>query len=169
MLRRIERLLVNLSVFAILGLGFLITLTVVLRALFNSGVPDTTVLVAELMVAAVILPLAAVTAQRAHIAVEFLTNRMPPVVSDGLLIFGSIVGLLAFAPLIWAGGREALHTYEVGSYFFGDLELPKWPGRLIFLIGISFCWLRLLIMVVQDIRTLRSGQHLTETPHEDVL
>jgi len=49
------------------------------------------------------------------------------------------------------------------------LELPKWPGRVIFLVGISFCWLRLFIMVVQDIRTLRSGQRLTETPHEDVL
>ncbi len=167
MLRRIERLLVDLSVIAILGLGFLITLTVILRALFNSGVPDTTVLVAELMVAAVLLPLAAATTERAHIAVEFLANRMPHRIADGLIIFGSVFGVLALTPLIWASWREATHTFESGSYFFGDLDLPKWPGRVIFLVGISFCWLRLVIMVVQDIRTLRAGQRISENPHEE--
>ncbi|MFZ7092439.1 TRAP transporter small permease [Primorskyibacter sp. 2E233] len=167
MLSRIERLLVDLSVISVLGLGLLITLTVLLRALFNSGVPDTTVMVAELMVAAVILPLAATTAGRAHIAVEFVSNRLPGRVADGLIVFGSIFGLLALAPLIWAGWREAIHTFEAGSFFFGQLHLPKWPGRVIFLVGVSFCWLRLLIMVVQDIRVLRAGGRLNTDPHEE--
>lgn len=162
MLQRLERLLVDLSAISILGLGLLITLTVVMRALFNSSVPDTTVIVAELMVAAVVLPLASATAQRAHIAVEFVANRLPQRVSDGLIVFGSVCGLLALAPLIWAGWREVSHAVQAGSYFFGDLQLPKWPGRVVFLVGVSFCWLRLLVMVVQDIRTLRAGETLCE-------
>jgi hypothetical protein len=44
-----------------------------------------------------------------------------------------------------------------GSYYFGQLNLPKWPGRVLFLIGMSFCWLRLLLLVIGDIRTLRAG------------
>ena len=54
MLRRIERLLVDLSIISVLGLGFLITATVILRAVFNSGVPDAIVMVSELMVAALL-------------------------------------------------------------------------------------------------------------------
>ncbi|SDY46201.1 TRAP transporter small permease [Citreimonas salinaria] len=165
MLRRIERLLVDLSIISVLGLGFLITATVVLRAVFNSGVPDAIVMVSELMVAAVILPLAATTASRSHIVVEFVSNRMPPRIRDGLVIFGSVFGLLALAPLIWAGWREVTHTIASGGYFFGDLNLPKWPGRVIFLIGVSFCWLRLAIMVWQDVGAMRRGEPLAETGH----
>ncbi|WP_420409812.1 TRAP transporter small permease [Hoeflea sp.] len=167
MLRRIERLLTDLSVIAVLGLGAMITANVLMRTLFNSGVPDTTVIVAELMVAAVILPMAATTAARAHIAVELLANQMPLRVHDALIIFGSIFGLVALAPLIWAGWRELTHAIEAGSFFFGDLHLPKWPGRLIFLIGISFCWLRLAIMVAGDIRTVRAGGRLSEPDTEE--
>ena len=163
MLRRIERLLVDLAIISVLGLGVLITATVLLRAFLNSGVPDAIVMVAELMVAAVILPLAATTANRAHIVVEFVSNRMPPRVRDGLVVFGSIFGLLALAPLIWAGWREVTHTIASGGYFFGDLNLPKWPGRVIFLAGISFCWLRLAIMVWRDIGAMRRGEPLADT------
>ncbi|MFW2544924.1 TRAP transporter small permease [Primorskyibacter sp. 2E107] len=162
MLRRIERLLVDLSICAVLALGLLITANVLMRALFNSGIPDSTVIVAELMVAAVILPLAATTANRAHIAVEFVTNRLPVRIADGLIVFGSLFGLLALAPLIWAGGRETLGAIEKSSFFFGELMLPKWPGRAIFLVGMVICWLRLLVMIVADIRTLRRGERLSD-------
>lgn len=167
MLRRIERLLVDLSILSVLGLGLLITLNVILRAVFNTGLPDTTVLVAELMVAAVILPLAATTTARAHIVVELIAKRLPPRVCDALIVFGSVFGLFALAPLIWAGWRETTHAIESGAFYFGELHLPKWPGRLIFLVGVSFCWLRLLVMVVQDIRTMRAGGRLSEQHPEE--
>ncbi len=167
MLRRIERLLVDLSIVSVLGLGLLITVNVLLRALFNSGVPDSTVMVAELMVAAVVLPLAATTARRAHIAVEFVANQLPTRMADWLIVFGSLFGLLALAPLIWAGWREVAHTFSSGAFFFGELHLPKWPGRVIFLVGMVFCWLRLLVMIVQDVRILRAGGHLSEDGLEE--
>ncbi|WP_212523472.1 TRAP transporter small permease [Actibacterium sp. MT2.3-13A] len=167
MLRRIESLLLDLAVIAIIGLGALITASVVLRAVFNSGVPDTIVMVRELMVAVVVLPLAATTAKRAHIVVEFVSDRLPERARNGLVVFGSVFGLLALTPLIYAGWREAAHALSSGAIFFGELSLPKWPGRLIFLAGISFCWLRLLLMAVADIRAIRQGRPLTETAHEE--
>ena len=158
MLARIERLLLDLSVVAIAGLGLLITASVVLRAGFNSGIPDTLVMVRELMVAAIVLPLAAATAARAHIVVEVLARRLPVRVQGGLVVAGSAFGLLALAPLIWAGWREASHALSGGGFFFGELSLPKWPGRVVFLVGVSFCWLRLLLLVVADVRRLRTGE-----------
>lgn len=162
MLTRIERLLLDLSVFAIAGLGLLIAGNVVLRAVFNTGIPDTIVMVRELMVAAIVLPLAAATTARAHIVVEFLSKMMPPRTQDWLVVFGSLFGLAALAPLIWAGWREASSTLSSGTYFFGELSLPKWPGRVVFLLGLSFCWLRLAVMSVADIRTIRAGGRLAE-------
>jgi TRAP-type C4-dicarboxylate transport system permease small subunit len=166
MLRRIERLLLDLAVIAVFGLGALITLSVLLRITVNSGIPDTIVMVRELMVVAIVLPLAAATLDRAHIVVEFLSKKLPLRAQDWLVVFGSIFGLFALSPLIYAGWREVAHTWESGAFFFGQLNLPKWPGRVVFLIGISFCWLRLLLMVIGDIRTIRAGDHVMAPQHE---
>lgn len=167
MLRRLEKLLLDLAVFAVVGLGVLITASVLLRALFNSGIPDTVVMVRELMVAAIVLPLAAATAARSHIVVEFVAGKMPVRVQSWLVVFGSVFGLLALAPLIYAGWSEVVHTLESGAFFFGELSLPKWPGRVIFLFGISFCWLRLLLMAIGDVRRIRAGQSVLEHAGEE--
>ncbi|MCR4267554.1 TRAP transporter small permease [Nitratireductor sp. ZSWI3] len=165
MLRRIERLLLDLSICAIAGLCLLITASVVLRAGFNSGVPDTVVMVGELMVAAIVLPLATATAARSHIGVEFVANMLSPRAQGVLIVFGSVVGLLALAPLLYAGWREAAHTLTNGAFFFGQLSLPKWPGRVIFLTGLSFCWLRLLLLVINDTVRLSRGENLADLVH----
>ena len=170
MLSRIEKLLLDLAVFAVLGLGLLITLSVCLRIFANSGIPDTVVMVRELMVAAIVLPLAATAAARANIVVEVLSQRLPRRVQDWLVVFGSVCGLAALLPLIWAGWHEVTGAFESGSFFFGQLSLPKWPGLVIFTAGIIFCWIRLLVMVVEDIATIRAGEHvLTHSDlHEEV-
>ena len=166
MLRRVENLLLDLAVVAIVGLGVLITASVLLRAVFNSNIPDTIVIVRELMVVAIILPLAVATQDRAHIVVEFLSNMMPSRVQDWLIVGGSVFGLFALSPLIYAGWREVTHTIDSGAFFFGELSLPKWPGRVVFLVGISFCWLQLLLMVVGDMRTIRAGGSVNSPDRE---
>ncbi len=143
--------------FAVLLLGLLITTSVVLRVFFNSGVPDSIVIVRELMVAAIVLPLAAASTARAHIVVEFVTNRLPLRFHGWFVVFGTGFGVLAITPLIYASWNEALHTLQSGGFYFGVLNLPKWPGRVIFLVGISFCWLRLLLLVIEDVRKIRVG------------
>ncbi len=160
MLHRIERLLLDLAAFAVAGLCLLITVSVILRATVNSGIPDTIVMVAELMVAAIVLPLAAATTARAHIVVEFLSKMFSPAVQDRLIVAGSLFGAVALMPLLYAGWNELAKNFASGAFYFGELNLPKWPGRAIFLVGLSFCWLRLVLMAVGDIRTIRSGAHI---------
>lgn len=157
MLQRIEKLLLELAVFAVLLLGALITASVLLRVFFNSGVPDSIVMVRELMVAAIVLPLAATSTARAHIVVEFLTNRFPSRIQGWFVVFGTAFGVVALTPLVYSSWNETLHTLQSGGFYFGQLNLPKWPGRLIFLIGISFCWLRLLLLVIEDVQRIRAG------------
>ena len=160
-LDRIEKLLLNCAVVAVIALCLMITGSVIARALFNMALPDSITIVRELMVVAIVLPLASATATRSHIAVEFLANKFPKKVQAWLILFGTGVGLLALLPLIYAGGRELIHTVTSGGYFYGDLDLPKWPGRAVFLIGVFICWLRLLVLAYDDVKIIRSGDTST--------
>jgi len=157
MLVNLEKILLALGALAVIALGLLITVNVVMRAGFSSAVPDSVTMVRELMVAAILLPLGAATAARAHVSVAFITDRFPARARSWLIVMGSVIGLLALAPLIYAGGRDFLSVWEKGSFYYGDLNLPKWPGRLLFVIGIAACWLRLLELAIRDTKTILAG------------
>ncbi|PYG26495.1 TRAP transporter small permease [Pelagimonas varians] len=157
MLKRFENMLLGLAALAVLAMGAMITLNVVLR-LFGTSLPDSVVLVRELMVAGILLPLAAVTAARAHVCVEVLTNRLPDRVTQFLILIGWFIGLIAFAPMVFAGWRELSATWSSGSFFFGDLSLPKWPGRLIFFVAMVAFWLRLLLVFKTDAQAFLRGE-----------
>ena len=157
MLVPLEKILLGLGAAAVILLGILITTNVVARAVFASSVPDSVTMVRELMVAAILLPLAAATANRAHVSVAFISDRFSPRLRSWSIVLGSVMGMIALAALIYAGTREFLSVWEKGSFFYGDLNLPKWPGRLLFVIGITACWLRLAGLGIRDIRTILSG------------
>ncbi|MGR3624600.1 TRAP transporter small permease [Pseudophaeobacter sp.] len=160
MLNRIEKLFVEVAAAAVILLALMIFADVLALNLFKASVPDAVIIVRELMVLAIIMPLAAATTQRAHIAVEFLTNILPSRVVDLFVIFGTLFGVFALAPLIFSAGKELMHQINTGSAFYGDLNLPQWPGRLAFVIGITLCWLRLLVMAIGDIITVWRGGSL---------
>ncbi|MEP1441830.1 MAG: TRAP transporter small permease [Hyphomicrobiales bacterium] len=157
MLKKIETFLLGVAALAVLVMGAMITVNVILR-LFGTSLPDSVVLVRELMVAAIILPLAAVTMARAHVSVEVLVNRLPARVTQGLILIGWVIGLIAFAPLVYAGWRELVATWSNSSFFFGDLSLPKWPGRLVFLIGMTVFWVRLFLVLLEDAQRFFSNK-----------
>lgn len=163
MLSRLERIFVDVATISIILLALMIFADVVALNLFNASVPDTVIIVRELMVLAIVMPLAAASAKRAHISVEFITNYLPVRVVNLFVIFGSLIGALALMPLIWSGGKELAHQWTTGSAFYGDLSLPQWPGRLAFVIGMTLCWLRLVVMVIADSAAVLRGR-TTELP-----
>ena len=118
MLVNLEKILLSLGALAVIALGVLITSNVIARALFASQVPDSVTMVRELMVAAILLPLAAATAARAHVSVAFVTDRFPDRARSVLIVAGSAIGMLALAPLIYSGGREFFAVVEKGSFFY---------------------------------------------------
>jgi len=163
MLGKLENLLLAAAGICVVALGLLITATVLLRSLVGWGVPDDVVIAKELMVGAIVLPLAAVSSARAHIAIEFLYNRLGVRTRAWLLAFSSLFGLLALLPIAYAAWRELIHVVGVGSYFFGELALPKWPGRLAFVIGISCFVLRMMVLLVHDINVAQGKNNSTNT------
>ncbi|PZO65831.1 MAG: C4-dicarboxylate ABC transporter permease [Paracoccus denitrificans] len=155
MITRLENVLVAIAAVATILMGLMITISVIARFFGYEGVPDLIILVREMMIVAVILPLAAATSHREHIAITLVSDRFNPKVRGWLIVFGEVFGLLALAPLIYAGWRTAMRSWRADAYFYGDLNFPQWPGEFLFVLGLAVCWLRLLTMVFQDISTLR--------------
>lgn len=165
MLVRLESILLALGALAVMLLGVLIASNVVARSVFGTSIPDSVIIVQELMVAAILMPLAATTASRAHICVEFISDKFGARVKSWLIVMGTVIGMLALIPLIYAGWRELVSNWSSGSFYFGDLALPKWPGKLIFVLGFGACWLRLLEMAIRDTRTILAGG-IVDDQHE---
>ena len=164
---KLENLLLALGALAVILLGGVIAANVIARAVFGSAVPDSVTIVRELMVAAILLPLAATTAARAHVCVDFISDRFGARLRSWLIVLGSIMGMIALAALIGAGSRDLGKVWASGSFFYGDLNLPKWPGRLIYVVGIGACWLRLAELALRDTRTiLRGGIVLDAQDHD---
>ncbi|QUJ76685.1 TRAP transporter small permease [Sulfitobacter albidus] len=157
MLVPLEKILLALGAIAVILLGVLITSNVIARAVFNTFIPDAVIMVRELMVAAILLPLGAATAQRAHVSVAFLTDRFPDRARSWLIVLGSLVGMMALAPLFYKGCLELIKVIERGSFFAGDLDLPKWPGNLFFVLGLGAAWLRLAELFVRDLIVVSRG------------
>lgn len=149
-LRKLEGVLVALSICCILAICMIITVTIFGRFLFNVSVPDDVVMVRELMIGAVVLPLAYVAAERMHIMVEVFTGYMPDSWQPALNLLGSLTGCLMLLPILYGGYLNFESAALDESYFFGELSLPEWPGRLAFLIGYVAFILRLLVLTGED-------------------
>lgn len=168
-MRLIERVLLDVAVLALVLLGGVIFGNVALRALFGSGVPDAIILVRELMVAAIMLPMAATTASRAHVAVTFLSDRLPLAMRGRLILMGHVVALLALLPLIYAAWRVLAQVWGSGEFYYGDLNLPRWPGIALFLAGLIIMWVRIAIMLVADTREFHTTGTITDEHGQEAI
>lgn len=149
-MRALERTLLDLAVLALIGLIAVIFGNVALRALTGGAIPDAIIIVRELMIAVIVLPLGAATAARAHVAVTFLSDRMPVAARARMILLGHAVALLAILPLLYASWRVLAQVWMSGEFYYGDLNLPRWPGIALFLAGLILMWARLAILLVTD-------------------
>lgn len=166
-MKAIERVMLEAAVVAALALALLISVNVIARSVFGWSVPDVVILVRELMIPTIMLPLAAATANRAHIAVTFVTDRMSPRWRGRMIVGGWIVALIAVLPIIYASGRDFLLSLESGEFYDGMLGIPRWPMRLVFLLGLLAMWIRLAMIAVSDSAELRRTGTVTEQGHAE--
>jgi len=157
MLKKIELGALLASGVCIVALLLMITLTVITRNLFGWGVTDDVIIVRELMVGVVFLPLAYVTADYSHVTIEFLFNRMGKRLKLWILAVGTLISLLILFPLAIAAWNEFFHAAKSGAYFFGELDLPEWPGRFAFFAGAALFIVRLTLICIADIRAAIGG------------
>lgn len=166
-MKAIERIMLELAVVATLALALAITANVIGRQVFGIALPDIVIIVRELMIPTIVFPLAAATANRAHIAVTFLTDRMTPRARGALIVMGWFVALLAMLPLVYAGWRNFSGSWISGEFYDGLLGIPRWPMKLAFLIGLLAMGVRLVLVAVEDIGQLRRTGTVVTASHAE--
>lgn len=149
-LGKIEAVFLAFGAICVLAFGAYINLGIILRNIFNGQIYDEVVIVGELMVGALVLPLAYVAADRGYIAVEVLTAHFGRKIQIWLNVLVSFVGLIAVSLISYAAYHAFFTAIEDGNYFFGLLELPEWPGRLAFFAGYLLFFIRLINLLVFD-------------------
>ncbi len=166
MLGTLERALSGVAALCVIGLCAVITGTVLSRGLLGWSIPDDVIIVRELMIGAIMLPLAYVTSSRSHIAVEVLYNHLGRRTQLCLMAFGTSFGFVTLLPLLYAAWNALLYAVEAETYFFGDLELPEWPGKLAFFVGLFFFIFRLSLLMASDLRTAWNGEGSADSAKE---
>ena len=78
------------------------------------------------------------------------------------------MGLLALMPLIYASWRVAGQAFASGEFYYGDLNLPRWPGVALFMAGLLLMWVRLAMLLVGDLRQLRHGDVILDADGNEV-
>lgn len=162
-MKRIEHVLDTMAAVAIVALCVLITANIVAREVILTGVPDIIVMVQELMIVAILFPLAAATASRSHIAIDVIANFFPDPLKRWIAVFAALIGLVIGTVLLLAGWMEFWKTFNSNAHYGGTFLWPKWPGRALFLVAIAIFEIRMLHVLWVDLRTAVTGRPAPET------
>lgn len=161
-MKRIEHILDTLAAVAIVALCILITANIVAREVIKTGVPDIIIMVQELMIPAILFPLAAATAARGHIAIDVISNFFPGPLRSWIAVFAALIGVVIASVLLMAGWMEFWKTVNSNAHYGGHFLWPKWPGRALFVLAIAIFELRLLHVLWVDLRAAVTGRPAPE-------
>lgn len=147
----LEYFLLTVAAIMILVMSLYVATGIVLRTFFEGKLIDEVAIISELMVAAISLPFAFVAADRGFVAVEILTARAGHKARIWLDVLASFVGLVALVPITISAFNAGLKAWSGGSYHFGILNLPEWPGYFVYFVGITAFLLRLTDLLIHDL------------------
>ncbi|RMH51887.1 MAG: TRAP transporter small permease subunit [Alphaproteobacteria bacterium] len=133
----IERALTRIAAICLYAMAAIIAINIITRALGRALIPDDVEIVSELMVLVIMLPLAGVTAAGEHIRVELFTARAGGRGRRLLTVLEQAVGLVFAALLALAAWQGAAGAWASQDYYAGQLDIPMWLGRFLFLAGIA--------------------------------
>ena len=149
----IEDAALLLAGMVLLAMGLIIVTSIIGRSLFLSPIPDELLMVGLLNVAVIVLPLAYVERHRGHITVTVTTDWM------GVRALGVLRALGALAMAVFFGGigymvaRRMPEEIARNSYYDGVLQIPTWPMKAVFGVAIVLFTCRLIISMIDGIRT----------------
>jgi TRAP-type C4-dicarboxylate transport system permease small subunit len=127
------------------------------RYVFSWPVPGTRE-IGELVLAWVVfMGWAAVLANKQHIRVLLLVERLPLRVQAWLELLALFIGLVMIGSIAYYSFDLALQSYvtkEVGFTY----DIPRWPGKLALFLGSTLFAIQLLITLLNHLFTMLSGR-----------
>ncbi len=131
---RLSALLAASAVMLMMAVG---VIDIVSTQLFRRPMPGAYELVETAMVAAIFLSLAIAQAQRNHVHVEILVDRLRPRARAVFDVFSHLASTLVYALIAWYGWDAAIVSIRVGEFTAGLIAFPLWPAKLCLAFGAS--------------------------------
>lgn len=157
-LRMIEGAAVWLACAALLLMGSIVTASVVGRVVFNMPVPDDLIMVGLLMVCVIVLPMAWVERTDGHIAVTVIADLLPVRVQYALRVLGNVLFAGFFGTMGYMLALKVPGEYAENLYYDGQLYIPTWPMKALFVFGVAVLTARCLVSLWKNIRAVISGR-----------
>lgn len=130
----------GLAVFLLILVSLLISLQVFFRNFFLWSIPDAIILFENFAIVIIFFPLTVIRFQQ--IRVSFFYNKIS---FKKLIHTASNLFAVLIAFVLWVASLKAFwHTWQVGSYYEGFLQIPEYPVRFLFCISIFAFLLSLL-------------------------
>lgn len=128
----------------------------VLRYTVRRPITGTLEAVELLLVFAVFASLAQTQADKGHIAVGLLTERLRGRPRAVVSAVTSLLALALFAGMTWATGALALRSWRMGEYTPGLIAFPLYPSRFLVALGSLFLCLQLIVELARALEELRA-------------
>ncbi len=157
-LRKIEGAAMWLACAALLAMGAIVTTSVIGRVAFNMPVPDDLIMVGLLMVCVIVLPLAYVERTDGHIAVTVIADLLPVRVQYGLRVLGTILFAAFFGTMGYMLALKVPAEYTENLYYDGQLYIPTWPMKAMFVFGVAVLTARCLVSLGKNVQAVISGR-----------
>ena len=143
---------------ALLAMGAIVTASVLGRVIFNAPVPDDLIMAGLLMVCTIILPLAYIESRDGHIVVTIVADRLPRRVQAVLRMIGALLFAAFFGTIGYMIATKVPGEFADELYYDGQLEIPTWPMKAIFALGVAILVIRLAVTFLRSGQTLLRGE-----------
>ena len=157
-LRKIESAAMWLACAALLLMGSIVTASVIGRVAFNMPVPDDLIMVGLLMVCVIVLPLAYIERTDGHITVTVIADLLPVRVQYALRVLGNVLFVGFFGTMGYMLALKVPGEYAENLYYDGQLHIPTWPMKAMFVFGVAVLVARCLVSLWKNTRAVISGR-----------
>jgi TRAP-type C4-dicarboxylate transport system permease small subunit len=127
----------------------LIVADVALRGLFKTGVHGLIELVEMMIPVIVFWGLAAIEAERSHIAFKLVMEKVPILWRQAFGFFTAVLGLATFGLVTWLLGVDTWETWKIGDHTAGMVKWPLFIPKLLAALGGFVFTCRYLTEIVQ--------------------
>jgi TRAP-type C4-dicarboxylate transport system permease small subunit len=142
-----------IAVFAVVAMMILTSADVILR-LFRHPIPGTYEIVGLLGAVVIAFSLAYTSAEKGHIAVEFLVRKFPRNVQSFIMFVNDLVSAALFGLIAWQSILYASDLKQNGEVSM-TIQMPVYP----FVYGIAFgCGLLCLVLLTESFKSLKGIQ-----------
>lgn len=156
-LDRLLRALTFLCALMLLGMTFIVTLDVLVRALSGRPIAGVFEATEVLLIGITFLALAGVQASGRQLSVNILTSQLVGRKRALLALLDGVTAMAFFSILVWTAGIDFLEAYRMGLRGGGLIRIPSVVPLGLILIGSACMLMTLLSQMVRNGILLVSG------------